>query len=261
MRQSALGLAGRAPVVREDPAELLRVLAREALDVSSEVGVACRALGSRERRVRDVADQSVPEAVLDVALETALLLAADEIALRELVERLGDVDAGRERLDEVPPERPPDHRRGEEDGAERRGEGVDAGGDRGGDRHGQPGVGDAVCEAGRKLLDEQRVALRDVDDAVHRVIRPGADEGRRELTRLLRAQRLERDARVRGEPRAPRLRVEELGPREHDDHGRRVAHLRAEVLEQLELARCRPVDVLVDDERRPLVAEALDHAA
>ena len=43
-----------------------------------------------------------------------------------------------------------------------------------------------------------------------------------------------------------------------DDRG--LAQLAAEVLDQVELARSRPVDVLEDDERRPLGAEALDHA-
>ena len=63
------------------------------------------------------------------------------------------------------------------------------------------------------------------------------------------------------EPRSPRTRVEELGSSEnhHDDRG--LAELGAQVLEEIQLARRGPVDVLVDDHRRPLVPEALEQSA
>ena len=65
---------------------------------------------------------------------------------------------------------------------------------------------------------------------------------------------------MRGQSGSPRALVEELRPGEDDDHDSRLAKLRCEVLDQVELRRSRPVDVLEDDERRPLLAEALDQA-
>ena len=65
---------------------------------------------------------------------------------------------------------------------------------------------------------------------------------------------------MRGQPGAPRPLVEQLGPRERHHGAPGLAQLAAEVLDQVELARRGPVDVLVDDEHRPLRAEALEHA-
>ena len=55
--------------------------------------------------------------------------------------------------------------------------------------------------------------------------------------------------------------VQQLGSRCGDEHHRRVAQVLAEVLEQLELARLSPVDVLEDDDGRLLHAEALEEAS
>ena len=116
------------------------------------------------------------------------------------------------------------------------------------------------ASAGQELLDEERVALgaRDepVDDVVRR--RVGDERGSHRL-HVGGGERAEDEARVRGQPGTPRPLVEQLGPRERQHGAAGLAQLAAEVLDQVELARRGPVDVLVDDEHRPLGAEALEH--
>ena len=220
-------------------------------------------LGPWQRRVRHVADQRVPEAVLDVPLEAARVLTANEITPLQLVERLVHLLLGGDGRDDVPPEAPPDDRRREEHRSQVGRQHVEARRDRSRHRHRQPRSGGAVRERRRELLDEERVPFRDLDQPVDGLAAPrrAAGEPFGELPCLPRAQRIEDDARVRGQARPPGALVQELRAREDDDDDGRLAQLPAEVLDQVELGRSRPVDVLEDDERRLLLAEALDHPA
>src|SRR5436190_1113006 len=58
-----------------------------------------------------------------------------------------------------------------------------------------------------------------------------------------------------------RSRVEELRPREREEGDRDVSDMRAEVFEELDLARLRPVQVLEHENRRTLRTEAFDQSA
>ena len=242
-------------MVREDPRDSLRVLADLSLDVAGHVGMTVGPLCPRERRVGDVADQRVPEAVLDVPLEAARVLTADEVALLQLVERLVDLLLVGDRRDDVPPEASPDDRRREEHRSQVGRQHIEARCDRSRHGHRKAGPGGAVGQCGRELLDEERVPFRDRNQPVDDLTAPRriVDEALCELPRLRGAQRIEDDARVRGQPGAPWALVEELRPGKDDDHDRRLAQLRGEVLDQVELGWSRPVDVLEDDECRLLL--------
>ena len=74
---------------------------------------------------------------------------------------------------------------------------------------------------------------------------PVARQLRRELERIARRERLERQRRRREQSAAPGRAVgEELRPRQRDDQQRRVLRPRAQHLDQVEQARVGPVDVL-----------------
>ncbi len=263
MRDCTPWVAGQAPVVREDPCDGLRVVPDPSLDVPGNVRVKVSPLRTWQRRVRDVPDQRVPEAVLDVPLEAARVLTADKIASLQLVERLihgllvGDL------CDDVPPEASPDDRRREEHRSKVGRQHVEARRDRSRHGHREACSGGAVRERRAELLDEERVPFRDCDQPVDGLTAPRgvADELLGKLPRLIGVKRIEDDARVRGQPRPPRALVEELRPREDDHDDRGVAQLRAEVLDQVELRRSRPVDVLENEKRWLRLAEALDHPA
>ena len=214
--------------MREDPRNGVRVLSDPRLDVPGHVRMTAGALGAWQRRVRDVADQRVPEAVLDVPLEAARVLTANEITPLQLVERLVHrllVGDGR---DDVPPEASPDDRRRKSTarrwgGSTSRRDAIAAV-----TVTGSPVPEAPSASAGRELLDEERVPFRDLDQPVDGLAAPRrvAGEPFGELPRLPRAQRIEDDARVRGQARAPGALVQELRAREDDDDARRLAQLR-----------------------------------
>ena len=79
--------------------------------------------------------------------------------------------------------------------------------------------------------------------------------------RVLR-ERVERECGVGGQATAPgRSLREQLGSRERDEEHRHVAHAGSEHLEQVELARVGPVDVLEEEQRREAHRERLDEDA
>ena len=82
-----------------------------------------------------------------------------------------------------------------------------------------------------------------------------------QLLRVLGAERGQRQRGVGRQPSAPRrTRVEQLGPREREQHDRQVAQPRGQQLDQVEQAAVGPVDVLEDEQRRPVARDGLDEA-
>ena len=115
------------------------------------------------------------------------------------------------------------------------------------------------CE---QLLGEERIPARVLDDTVlhvgcNRAARKLLDQGRD----LLRRQRIQLDhesRRRRATPAGPRL--EQVAARDAQDQHRRVDPL-AEVLDEIEQRRLRPVDVVERDDQRPLPRDRLEQAA
>ena len=106
-----------------------------------------------------------------------------------------------------------------------------------------------------QLLDEERVALGRLDDRARasRVDSPSSPTSASSSS----CQGLERDERrVRPRARPGRPRVEEVGPRRAEDEQRHVGREADDVLDQVEERRLRPVDVVEDDDQRPVAARA-----
>ncbi len=72
-------------------------------------------------------------------------------------------------------------------------------------------------------------------------------------------ERIERECRVGGKPTAPARPIRQEGrPRERDEEDGNLAHPGGEGLEQVEHARVRPLDVVVEEERRAAQRHRLD---
>ena len=141
-----------------------------------------------------------------------------------------------------------------EDRALPRAEPVEAGGEQRLDRLRQRALREAALQSEREeLLEEERVALRRLDDPrslVRLQSRPA--ETFEQCIRLLRGQGVEQDAIGVGPSFEERRPVfEELLARKADDCDR-TRPLVHEVLDELEEGRLRPVDVVEDEDKRPL---------
>ena len=110
---------------------------------------------------------------------------------------------------------------------------------------------------GRELLDEQRIALRELGDAL-------AHGGRRverveQAVRVQAGQRLEPQRRLR--PRQPlRPSLRQLGPRDAEEQHACGSEADREVLDQVEQRLLGPVDVVEHCDERLLAGEILEQA-
>ena len=118
--------------------------------------------------------------------------------------------------------------------------------------------GAALVHVREELLCEERVARRDLDDALTSFGRQlvSSRERREHCDRLLLGQGLEHERSLRPR-RAP---VEQLGPRNADCEDRTAGPLR-ELLDEVEQRRRSPVDVLEHEQQRAFVGERLEEAA
>ena len=119
----------------------------------------------------------------------------------------------------------------------------------------------AVDERREQLLDEQRVPLRTVDDVVaDGVGEVGlAEQVVEQALRLGLAERLEEDgARVRLASTPARPLLEQLGPRRADEENGRVARHLGHALDHVQERGLGPVQVVEDDDERPLAGEPLE---
>src|SRR5207344_2840079 len=244
----------------EDPRDRLGA-ARVLFDESGSRGVQTATGCAWQGPVGDVADERVLEPELDVAFEPTRRLTPDEVPALQILEdrvQIGDAADG---SDDLLPERPPDDGRGKERGPSIGRKRIETRGDHGAD--GDRKLVDPALLGGcrRQLLDEEWIPFGDVDETPNRVAVRGGQQARGHLGRDVGRERIERDPRLGGAPDAPRRPcVDELGPRERDEEHARIANVGAEILEEIELARRSPVDVLDDYERRVLLTHPLDES-
>ncbi len=117
----------------------------------------------------------------------------------------------------------------------------------------------ALAHHREHLLDVERVSLRRLDDALARL---GVEsrighEVLDQLLALVLAERLEQQrSRVElpASPAGPR--VEELGSRHAEEEDRRVAREIGDVLDEVEERRLGPLEIVEEDDLRPLRARA-----
>ena len=227
------------------------------------------ALGTRQRAVRDLADEDVPEGRRAQLRLTRMRSRSSRspIAASTASGAQRRVD-GRDR---ARLERPPEHRpelddatRGRRQRVEPRQDGrLDA---CRGVRRSRPatasGIGhrpEAVHERAHDLAGVERVALGAVDDGVHDLRRRRVEQVGDEGLDGARRQRLERDRDGVPTPAAPaRPAVEELGPGERDHHERHVGARLEHRLDEVEQAVARPVEVLDDEHERGALGGHLD---
>ena len=115
-----------------------------------------------------------------------------------------------------------------------------------------------------ELLGVERIAARPLEQGLLGFGREqrSAQEAPDQLCGLLVGQRGERERRGVELAAAPaRAAFEELGPRRRDDEQRDVRDPVDELVEEVEEALVRPVDVLDDDDERTLLGETLEEAA
>ena len=115
-----------------------------------------------------------------------------------------------------------------------------------------------------ELLGVERIAARPLEQGLlgFGCEQRSAQEAPDQLCGLLVGQRGERERRGVELAAAPaRAAFEELGPRRRDDEQRDVRHPVDELVEEVEEALVRPVDVLDDDDERTLLGETLEEAA
>ena len=130
---------------------------------------------------------------------------------------------------------------------------VEARGEQGPDRRRHDDLAVARLAGHRRhLFEEERVPGRGAaDPAAERVV--DRREVLEQLVGLVRRERLEQHrGRVRLSARPGRAALEELGPRHAEEQERRVAAEVGDVLDQVEERRLAPVDVIEDDDERPL---------
>jgi hypothetical protein len=116
----------------------------------------------------------------------------------------------------------------------------------------------AVDQHAQDLLGVERVALRPLTDPAVQRLTDVIDVQQRgdQDVGVLRAERRQRHrggVALTGAPRWPI--VQQLGPGRAEDHHLAVREAVADVLDQVEQRRGRPVDVLEDDQRRPPPAQ------
>ena len=114
---------------------------------------------------------------------------------------------------------------------------------------------------GDQLLDEERIPLGRLDDALPHLLREVAQRLDQDLRRLplVRPERHDRRARLRRGPR--RTDLEQVGPSHAEEEQRYVGCKGAHVLDQIEQGRFGPVDVVNDDDQWPLARQRLEQPA
>ncbi len=119
-----------------------------------------------------------------------------------------------------------------------------------------------VDEHREQLLDEERVSLGRLDDSCsHALVEARASEEMlRDGARVLCRERLELDAACSVRRRPFGHPLDELPPGRADDEKGRVA-VRHDVLDELEQGRLGPVDVVEDEDERPVRSELLEELA
>jgi hypothetical protein len=104
------------------------------------------------------------------------------------------------------------------------------------------------------LFDEERVAAGHTAEPAARPRLQWTGEVLQQRRRLVGRERLQRDDRPRG------AHLRELGPGEAADEDGRVAAPAGEVLDEVEKSRLRPLDVVEDEDDRPVARERLEEA-
>src|SRR5579864_8857592 len=125
-------------------------------------------------------------------------------------------------------------------------------------------VAASLTQQREHLLDEERVSLRGGSDpdAQIRLELLAVQEVVDELVDLARRERLERDGDRVASPRAPaRTQLEQLRPRETDQHERRSGREVRHVLDELDERRLAPLHVVEHDYERLLVRARLEQLA
>ena len=254
---------GAAVVVGEHGQHLGRAVARPLLEEGADLEVPARAHGLGQHPVGHVADQHVLEAELALALHVALAGRHEDVLLLQRGERAAKVLAlgVGERGERALREGPADHRSLLHEPALERPQRVEPRGQHA--LHGVRQRGSLAALLGdpaRHLLGEQRVAARALGHG-HRALEAGRQQRVHQRARLRGAERLEHELGGRAAPAAPaRPPVEQLVAGEADEHERRAYPLR-EVLDRLEHAVVRPVDVLECDHERAAPGDRLDARA
>ena len=242
----------------EEPREL-RARADRLLDVARDRPVQLSPRRTRERGVRRLTDQRVLEGVLDVAGDRALGSPEHQPARLERVERVLDIRDRADRLHHAAPERVPDDRRVQDRIARLRRQRVDPGRDRGANRRWQLLGRGIVRHRRRELLDEQRVAAGRRHHPLDRVRRRVLQQRRDHLGGLVRQQGFERQRRVAGHACPPtRSRLQELGPREREEHDAVVPDVRDQVVDELEQCIVGPVQVLEHEQQGFALGQPFD---
>src|SRR5215218_11238307 len=172
----ALTFAGFTPVVRDRLTGRRRD--RRFLEEARDDVVPLPPCGAGEPLVRDVPDEPVLEAELVLALQARDRLAANQVAPLERAEKSTRVALRLDRLQGAVPEGPADDRRVEEQRPLRGGKRVEPRGDDAADAGRElAGVG-VLGQRRRELLDEERVALRDLQHARDAAVLSAPEEGR-----------------------------------------------------------------------------------
>ena len=254
---------GAAVVLGEQRADLVDAVAGAVLDERADLEVLPCPHRLGQHAVGHVPDQHVLERQLALARETAFGARRKDVLLLQRGERPPQVAplGARQRHQRSLPERAPDHSRLLDQPPLERIERVEARG-----QHALDGVWQLGClaallgDAPRHLLREQRVAARPLHHRGHE--RPAARQKRRdERLGVGRAQRVEDQLGRRAPSAAPaRTPVEQLVAREADDQERSADPL-SQVLDRVEHAVVRPVDVLEREHERLLAGPGLDAGA
>ena len=227
------------------------------------------ARGSRNLLVRDVADQGMPERELLLSLHGAATGWTHELPARQLVQGeldLAQVDASHRR-ERPGPEHLADHRRILQEPLALRHQGVEPRRDQRLDalreRDSRACVAEAaVGDEAHKLLCIQRVSAGLLQDRLSHLLRYVLlDEPRDELARLPVRERREID-RVRvARTRAPgSVPLEQLRPGGTQKEERHALRPFREVRQKLEERSIGPVQILDDDDGRPVRRDRFDEA-
>jgi hypothetical protein len=240
-----------------------RLLARASLEPAGEALVELCARLLRDRFVGSLADEHVPKSknvfpgeVRPLGADQALAREGEQVAARARAHVVRAEVGDGAPLEDLARDRGQfDHR------TLFGGETVEASGEKGLDRRGHPQLAAVLCREGDHLLDEERVALGDLDDPVALAfgqLRLSEKVGDQHLRRALRErfQHQHHRARLGRGPRRPLL--QKLRTSEADEEHRRVARPLREILDQVEKARLGPVDILEDEHEGALPREGLE---
>jgi hypothetical protein len=243
--------------MRDQVGDVLGAVARERLDPLRREPVLVGPPLPRDLRVGDVANENVPEHVCPFARDGRAPLTAHELlALERLEAVLGVLDA-RHVCQRSSPEHLPDDGRGLEQRLLLERERVEPRRDHSLDRVRQR-ERTAVLPLGEHpcvLLRVERIAAR-LGDELARLL--PSDELLEEAGSLLLGERRERDecrVALAAAPAGPA--VEELGARSAEDEDRHVRRPVDEVVDEVEEAVVRPVQILEDEDERSLIGERL----